>query len=178
MQRETSDYWNLVYSADKHNEHLEYWVVLDPPMPAFGLSEAVHAVEIVPRQPEDPTVHPGVSYLGEDFTVIATRHIFEQLDRPVTGPRFRRGDTDANGAVELVDVRRLLEYLFLNAPKLDCQRAADVNDDGFLQLTDAILIVLRLFYNSGPFSLPADFCGRDQTPDVLSCETFTPCSGR
>lgn len=176
--RRVASYWNLVYSADKHNEHLEYWVVLDPPMPAFGLSEAVHAVEIVPRQPEDPTVHPGVSYLGEDFTVIATRHIFEQLDRPVTGPRFRRGDTDANGAVELVDVRRLLEYLFLNAPKLDCQRAADVNDDGFLQLTDAILIVLRLFYNSGPFSLPADFCGRDQTPDVLSCETFTPCSGR
>jgi hypothetical protein len=175
--RTVRSYWDLVYSADKHNEHLEYWIVLDPSMVAPDVMEPVHIIEIIPPQPEDPVVIPGASYLGEKFELLASRKIASHSQAGVTEPRFRRGDADSSGKVELVDVGALLEYLFLEGSVPGCQKAADTNDDGELELTDALLIVLHLFRGRTPFPHPADFCGRDDTPDALSCSAFSPCGG-
>ena len=168
-------YWDLVYSAEKHNEHREFWIVLDPPMMAPNIVEPVHVIEIVPVQPEDPIVVPGARYLDAKLDVIASLEIVGFGRDDVDEARFRRGDADASGAVELVDVHALLAYLFVEGERPSCLKAGDTNDDGELELTDALLIVLYLFRGMEPFPGPTDFCGRDQTPDALPCDLFAPC---
>jgi hypothetical protein len=51
-----------------------------------------------------------------------------------------------------------------------CIDAADANDDGKVNLADAITILGYLF--SGAASLPGPFaeCGSDPTADTLGCE--------
>ena len=53
----------------------------------------------------------------------------------------------------------------------------DVNDDGRLNITNPILLVLHLLQGVGPLPAPATFCGNDPTEDDLSCGSFAACDG-
>jgi hypothetical protein len=96
--------------------------------------------------------------------------------------RFLRGDIGlerpgggrpADGIVNISDAIQILSWLFLDAgANLECKKAADTNDDGKIELTDAIYLLLYLF--SGGPALPAPFpeAGPDPTGDGLGCCSY------
>jgi hypothetical protein len=54
--------------------------------------------------------------------------------------------------------------------------AGNANDDGALDIGDAVKILGRLFAQTGPLPAPFGACGVDQTPDdALDCAEFAPC---
>ena len=79
------------------------------------------------------------------------------------------------GAVDLTDAVRLLGHLFESAGAPTCAKSADANDDGSLNVTDAVWMLLHAF--AGMQSLPQPFgqCGVDTTTDELSCEDYASC---
>lgn len=94
----------------------------------------------------------------------------------VVGASFVRGDVDANGRQEITDFIRLLGHLFLGGPvTLDCPDAADANDDGTLDLSDASLGLSFLFLGGAPLPAPFPICGADPTEDALDCVVHPSC---
>lgn len=84
---------------------------------------------------------------------------------------FIRGDVDNNGSVELVtDWTNLNNYLFGSGPMPCNPDAADVNDDGVLDISDLIALQ-NWFY--GYFTIPAPYpnAGDDTTGDYLANDT-------
>jgi hypothetical protein len=82
---------------------------------------------------------------------------------------FRRGDADLDGRTNITDVVTLLGLAYRGLPPgTVCDDARDVNDDGSLDLTDAVVLIDWLF-RSGP-APPEPFfeCGEDPTSDTLS----------
>lgn len=53
--------------------------------------------------------------------------------------------------------------------------SGDANDDGKIDVADAIKILGHLFTNTGPLPDPFAACGSDPTDDALACEVFAPC---
>ena len=78
---------------------------------------------------------------------------------------------------DLSDAIALLRYLFERGIAPGCEKAADANDDGKLNITDAVRILLYLFAGGVPLPEPLSRCGRDPTEDRLGCEAFAPCEG-
>ena len=91
--------------------------------------------------------------------------------------RFRRGDVNADAALDISDALRLLGFLYIGIPnRLGCEDAADANDDGELNIADPVRTLTYLF-GGGP-ELPAPFagCGDDATVDALGCESYDICA--
>lgn len=92
-------------------------------------------------------------------------------------PGFRRGDCNADGGRNISDPIYLLEDLFGAGTPDPCLDACDANDDGLLDLADAITM-LGLTFTGTPATLPApDICGFDPTPDPLGCAAGTCVAG-
>jgi hypothetical protein len=53
--------------------------------------------------------------------------------------------------------------------------AADANDDGAINIADAIAVLSNLFANAGPLPAPFNGCGTDPTIDELGCLGYAPC---
>ncbi|MCZ6793892.1 MAG: hypothetical protein O7J95_09810, partial [Planctomycetota bacterium] len=175
--QETTDYWDLVYSAGRHNDHVRYWVVLEPAVSVEGLERPVRFVELAAPDPEEG-LGPEAAYLDESFTVLGRPEVtlFEkELLRGEPSDVFRRGDVDADGDVLLTDAVRLLLFLFQGGEPPPCDKAADVDDSGRLNISDAVSLLLFLFRGSGSLPAPCSFCGPDPTPDELTCGEFPAC---
>ena len=80
--------------------------------------------------------------------------------------RFVRGDANLDGGTDVGDIVPIIEYVFLTGP-LECRDAADANDDGRLNLTDAIELVIFLFRGGSRPASPYPDAGLDLTPDGL-----------
>ncbi len=80
--------------------------------------------------------------------------------------RFIRGDANEDDRVGLPDAVAILEVLFRNRSPA-CEAAADVNDDGALDISDPIRLLFHLFTSTGPILAPFPACGPDPTPDSL-----------
>ena len=89
---------------------------------------------------------------------------------------FRRGDANADGAVDLSDGITVLHGLF-GGGSLQCADAADANDDGANDISDPVWILNHLFLGGPEPAPPWTLCGPDFTRDGLRCESFTPCDG-
>jgi hypothetical protein len=89
--------------------------------------------------------------------------------------KFRRGDANADGALDLTDPILLLTHLFLGGKIPDCRDAADANDDGMLDIADAVFSLNYQFLGGDAPRAPFLSCGSDPTPDGLSCDRFGPC---
>ncbi len=82
------------------------------------------------------------------------------------GKKFRRGEANGDGAVDLTDPISVLNFQFQGGAEPICKDAADADDSGILDLTDAIYS-LNYQFLAGPRPPepgPAD-CGVDPTPD-------------
>ena len=80
---------------------------------------------------------------------------------------FRRGDVNASGFINITDAMLIFFYAFLGDP-ISCLDVADVNDDGAIDISDPIYILVDL-YEGGPGPPPPNSCGIDPTPDALDC---------
>ena len=83
----------------------------------------------------------------------------------LVGGFFIRGDISGDDLVQLVDVIRLLEALFVaGAPPLLCADAGDINDDETVSIVDAIVLLTYLFGGGAAPPPPFPACGLDPTP--------------
>jgi hypothetical protein len=91
--------------------------------------------------------------------------------------RFLRGDSNADGALDLSDGISTLNSLFLGTASSPCADAADANDSGDIDLSDGIFIFSYLFADGRSPPLPGPtVCGADATQDNLSCLSHPPCA--
>ena len=96
------------------------------------------------------------------------------------GVRFHRGDSNADGTMNITDGIFVLNFLFLGGPSPTCLEAANPNDDAVLNITDGIYILNFLFLGGPGPALPggpgAD-CGLDPegSPTDLGCESYPDC---
>lgn len=88
---------------------------------------------------------------------------------------FIRGDADVSGAVDLTDGIRILRVLFVVPDLLPCPDATDLDDDGKLNIVDAIFLFRHLFQGGAEPPPPFTDCGEDPTEDALACPSFPPC---
>lgn len=95
---------------------------------------------------------------------------------PVPGG-FQRGDCNNDGAKNIADPVRLLNFLFPQTPNvLDCDSACDANDDGSNNIADAVAMLNVLFPTGPPIPwLAPDLCGPDPTMDSLTCTGYSHC---
>jgi hypothetical protein len=100
----------------------------------------------------------------------------DECPPPEPPGQLRRGNANADAALDIADAVFVLTYLFAQGPAPTCEDAADANDDGKLDLVDAVAVLTHLFAG-GPVSQPFDQCGPDPTPDDLECASFPPCPG-
>jgi hypothetical protein len=70
-----------------------------------------------------------------------------------------------------------LPHLFQRGSAPVCEKAADANDDGKLNISGAVRILLYLFAGQGPLPDPIFRCGRDPTEDRLGCGELAACGG-
>jgi hypothetical protein len=89
---------------------------------------------------------------------------------------FLRGDATGDGVWNIGDAVRVIQYLLLGDREPPCLGAADADDSGALDVTDAIGILTYLFLDADPLAEPFAACGPDPTPDALSCEVYAPCN--
>ena len=91
---------------------------------------------------------------------------------------FLRGDANGDGALDLSDGIRILNFLFLGTGAIDCQDAADSNDTGDLDLSDGVAVFAFLFLGGSPPPAPGHLeCGPDPTGEDLECDSFALYSG-
>ena len=91
----------------------------------------------------------------------------------MAGVPFVRGDTDLSGAILLNDGILILDHLF-QAVALDCDDAADVNDDGTINIADAVFSLVYQFAGGPPPPEPFPDPGIDPTDDALGCAVGIP----
>jgi hypothetical protein len=89
---------------------------------------------------------------------------------------FRRGDVNQDGELTIGDPVLLLGRLFRGQPvALDCEAGADADDNGKLELTDALRVLAFLFTGGPAPPPPFRACGVDPTDDELRCGRHAPC---
>ena len=90
----------------------------------------------------------------------------------MTGERCLSNSTDS--IVNIADAILILTVLFEpNIPPVPCENALDVNDDGSLDISDAIYGLAYLFSNGDPPPEPFPLCGEDTTPPGIPCDIST-----
>jgi hypothetical protein len=87
---------------------------------------------------------------------------------------FRRGDSNADGTIDLSDAVSTLGFLYLGEGVLPCPDAGDADDSGTLDITDPIATLSFLFQSSAPAGVGV--CGRDALPDDLGICSYSGCS--
>jgi hypothetical protein len=94
-------------------------------------------------------------------------------------PKFRRGDTDGSGKLDLTDAIATLQFLYMGYTAPECKDAADTDDSGTLDLTDAIAsLQFQFMGGTAPASPGPVNCGVDPTPeDQYKDCTYTTCGG-
>lgn len=91
-------------------------------------------------------------------------------------PTFRRGDANADGAVDLSDVMATFGHLFLGSAAPACPDAADADDSGVLDLSDGVYTLGYLFLGTTAPPLPGpDDCGPDVEADSLGACLYGAC---
>lgn len=98
-----------------------------------------------------------------------------QLLCPIPAPRFIRGDANMDSTINLADVTSQLDHLYQLAPA-SCQDSMDSNDDGILDISDPVFLLLFLFDNGQPPPAPTLSCDTDPDPaDSLDCQNGLNC---
>lgn len=87
---------------------------------------------------------------------------------PPEATRFRRGDANADGSVDISDPISVLGVLFLGDTLERCPDASDANDDGHVDLSDAVHVLSFLFQGGADPPAPGPLqCAEDPSDDLL-----------
>lgn len=87
----------------------------------------------------------------------------------VSDQTFFRGDSNRDNNVNMSDPIHTLVSLFTERGTFTCLDAADANDDGTINLSDATFVLRFLFKRGAPPPPPFREAGLDPTPDSLDC---------
>jgi hypothetical protein len=91
-------------------------------------------------------------------------------------PKFRRGDVDGDGEINITDGVRVLNHLFLGTGEITCPDAADTNDQGELNITSGVFILNWLFLGGREPPPPGPReCGEDDTDDAMEECAYEAC---
>ncbi|MGH7754108.1 MAG: LamG-like jellyroll fold domain-containing protein, partial [Gemmatimonadales bacterium] len=117
-----------------------------------------------------------------DDVRIYNRALSEEEVRELAGlkppeSKFRRGDGDGNGRVEVTDAILNLAYQFLGGATPSCLKALDDDGSGRIDVSDAVYSLSYQFLG-GPEQPPpgSRVCGTDPTSDDLSCDAYDACN--
>jgi hypothetical protein len=90
--------------------------------------------------------------------------------------KFIRGDSNADGAVDLSDGIHTLGYLFsgTGGPPA-CLKAFDANDDGQVDISDALYTLRFLVLHEVQPPAPFRRCDLETTESELPCASHPPC---
>ncbi len=91
-------------------------------------------------------------------------------------PRFLRGDSTGDGAINITDPIHIIFVLFAGAAPPLCLKRGDADDNSAVDVTDAIRLLDYLFRNGAEPPQPFPGCGIDPTDDDLPCEAGAPCN--
>ena len=98
------------------------------------------------------------------------------------GKPFHRGDSSADGVLNLTDAVTTLQYLFQAGPAPSCLESADSDNNGRIDLSDPIQILSFLFRGGpspAPPGPPPAPCGLDTdpvgAPGDMGCGAYSPC---
>ena len=183
--------WTYTYTGEREAGYLSASVALSMSAPFRTLpplnDEAVAFLEIGihPDAPVGETLEVSFADLpgGDDLRPVSnevSRRGFSQ-DLGACGLRiqvvsgedlFVRGDVNRDRLLNLTDVIVALTALFLGGNEesaLPCPDAADVDDSGSVDLTDAIGLASYLFGWAAAPRSPYPDAGRDTTADPLGC---------
>lgn len=81
---------------------------------------------------------------------------------------FLRGDANGKPGLNLSDAIAILGHLFQGQP-VECEDAADVDDNGRVNITDVLALLQRLFQGLQALPPPYPDRGFDPTSDSLTC---------
>ena len=90
--------------------------------------------------------------------------------------RFVRGDSNADGKLNIADAIYTLLYAFAEGTAPTCLDTADSNDDGAIDIADAIVVLQYLFVEGPVIPPPFPGCAVDPTIDDLTCLSFASCN--
>ncbi|MGE4618267.1 MAG: hypothetical protein AAEJ04_00500 [Planctomycetota bacterium] len=86
--------------------------------------------------------------------------------------RFKRGDVNSDGTLDISDAIGTLNYLFQNLAVV-CLDAVDTNDDAAVDISDAVSVLNYIFAGGLPPAPPGPLeCGVDTTDDGLDCAGY------
>lgn len=92
-----------------------------------------------------------------------------EIEPPPVGKTFVRGDSTADGKVDISDSIFTLNFLFLGGITSSCQDALDADDDGQVNISDPIRCLNYLFLGGPAPPPPYPNPGKDPTADSLQC---------
>ena len=116
-------------------------------------------------------------YSGATGSVVLNWNVVEP-DDPVVGPvRFLRADANQDGQADLSDAVAILGDLFLGDVQVgNCRDSMDVDDNGFVEITDGIYLLSFLFSGGNAPASPFAACGVDRGGASIGCESYAPCA--
>jgi hypothetical protein len=91
---------------------------------------------------------------------------------PPAAARFRRGDCNDDGAVDVSDAVCILNWLFLAGTAPGCLAVTNTNGDGGADLSDAVYLLGYLFLGRSPPVPPFPDCG----PGLLAIDEEMGCA--
>lgn len=84
--------------------------------------------------------------------------------------KFIRGDINIDGQINIKDVNYLLAFFYHQHDNLVCEDAADMDDDGIVNMNDALILLDYLFVgNIKELPSPNSKGQIDLTEDNLKC---------
>jgi len=87
---------------------------------------------------------------------------------------FVRGDSNADGKLNVADPIYTLNYLFRDGPAITCMAAADANGADGVDMSDPMFTVYYLWLQGPPPVAPFPDCGARPSDE---CDSFSPCRG-
>ncbi len=90
------------------------------------------------------------------------------VDAGLVESPFSRGDVNQDDTLDIADPIAALGFLFSGNP-IECEDAADANDDGHPDITDGVFLLYHLYLRGVNPWPPYPAPGLDFTPDVLDC---------
>jgi hypothetical protein len=93
----------------------------------------------------------------------------------VVEKQFQRGDADGNEKINVSDAVWIIQVIVGNfTAAYDCEDALDADDNGVLEVEDAVPVLQWVFQRGSALDEPFLGCGTDPTADSLTCNEDHP----
>jgi hypothetical protein len=126
--------------------------------------------------PATPDIFPDTVDGGPVNRYAAGTFEYERSEGGPTGVSFIRGDTNADGNVNIADASFLLNFLFLGGREPSCASTTDGNADGAGNIADASYILNFLFLGGRDIP-PPNACRQEPLAEPVDCADYAPCRG-